>query len=142
MGQLYRKRWTIEACFQNLKGRGFALRSTPLQGRDKLKKLVGLVVIVLVLVARWVSVGLPLVLLQRRYPFDRQTLRVLTWGGLRGGISVALALSLPESMPRDLIVGVTYVVVIFSIVVQGLSIGPLVRRLGLSTGEAPVDAGH
>ena len=43
LGQLYRKWWTIEACFQNLKGRGFALRSTPLQGLDKLKKLVGLV---------------------------------------------------------------------------------------------------
>ena len=104
--------------------------------------LVGLVAIVLVLVARWASVGLPLVLLQRFYPFDRQTLRVLTWGGLRGGISVALALSLPESMPRDLIVGVTYVVVIFSIIVQGLSIGPLVKKLGLSTGEASDEASH
>ena len=52
LGQLYRKRWTIKACFQNLKGRGFALRSTPVQGRDRLKKLVGLVAIVLVLVAR------------------------------------------------------------------------------------------
>ncbi|MBF9239847.1 sodium:proton antiporter [Hymenobacter sp. BT683] len=104
--------------------------------------LVGLVAIVVVLVARWMSVGLPLVLLKRFYPFDRQTLRVLTWGGLRGGISVALALSLPESMPRDLIVGITYVVVIFSIIVQGLSIGPLVKTLGLSTGEAPDQAGH
>ncbi len=101
--------------------------------------LVGLVTIVLVLVARWVSVGLPLVLLKRFYPFDRQMLRVLTWGGLRGGISVALALSLPDSMPRTLLVGVTYVVVIFSIIVQGLSIGPLVKKLGLSTGEAPAD---
>ncbi|MCC2546453.1 sodium:proton antiporter [Hymenobacter sp. BT175] len=106
--------------------------------------LVGLVAIVLVLVARWMSVGVPLGLLRRYYPFDRQTLRVLTWGGLRGGISVALALSLPESMPRDLLVGVTYVVVIFSIIVQGLSIGPLVKKLGLSTGEpfAPPDAAH
>ena len=67
---------------------------------------------------------------------------MLTWGGLRGGISVALALSLPESMPRDLIVGVTYVVVIFSIIVQGLSIGPLVKKLGLSTGEASDEASH
>ncbi|TGE29398.1 cation:proton antiporter [Hymenobacter metallicola] len=104
--------------------------------------LVGVVTIVVVLLARWVSVGLPLGLLRRYYPFDRQTLRVLTWGGLRGGISVALALSLPESMSRDLIVGVTYVVVIFSIIVQGLSIGPLVKKLGLSTGEAPADADH
>jgi CPA1 family monovalent cation:H+ antiporter len=96
--------------------------------------LVGLVAIAVVLVARWVSVGLPLVLLKRFYPFDRQTLRVLTWGGLRGGISVALALSLPDSMPRDLLVGITYVVVVFSIIGQGLTIGPLVKRLGLSTG--------
>ncbi|HEX8657044.1 MAG TPA: sodium:proton antiporter [Hymenobacter sp.] len=104
--------------------------------------LVGAVAIVVVLLARWVSVGLPLALLRSRYPFNRQTLRVLTWGGLRGGISVALALSLPEFMPRDLIVGITYVVVIFSIIVQGLSIGLLVKKLGLSTGEAPANAGH
>jgi len=104
--------------------------------------LVGLVAIVLVLVARWASVGLPLVLLQRYYPFDRQMLRVLTWGGLRGGISVALALSLPESMPRDLLVGVTYVVVIFSIIGQGLTIGPLVKKLGLSTPAPAPDAAH
>jgi CPA1 family monovalent cation:H+ antiporter len=104
--------------------------------------VVGLVAIGVVLVARWASVGLPLVLLRRFYPFDRQTLRVLTWGGLRGGISVALALSLPDSMPRDLIVGVTYVVVVFSIIGQGLTIGPLVKRLGLSTGPAADGAAH
>jgi len=104
--------------------------------------LVGLVAIVLVLVARWVSVGLPLALLQRFYPFDHRTLRVLTWGGLRGGISVALALSLPDSMPRTLLVGVTYVVVIFSIIVQGLTIGPLVKKMGLSTGPATDSTGH
>ncbi|UOQ96319.1 sodium:proton antiporter [Hymenobacter sp. 5317J-9] len=102
--------------------------------------LVGAVAIVVVLLARLASVALPLSLLRRFYQFDRATLRVLTWGGLRGGISVALALSLPDSMPRDLIVGITYVVVIFSIIVQGLSIGPLVKRLGLSTG--PVADGH
>ncbi|RPD48053.1 sodium:proton antiporter [Hymenobacter sediminis] len=102
--------------------------------------LVGAVAIVVVLLARLVSVALPLGLLRRRYSFDRPTLRVLTWGGLRGGISVALALSLPESMPRDLIVGVTYVVVIFSIIVQGLTIGPLVKKLGLSNSAGPASA--
>ncbi|MBD2768845.1 sodium:proton antiporter [Hymenobacter sp. BT664] len=104
--------------------------------------LVGGVAIGVVLVARWASVGLPLVLLRRYYPFDRQTLRVLTWGGLRGGISVALALSLPDAMPRDLLVGITYVVVIFSIIVQGLSIGPLVRKLGLGTAEPDSTPAH
>ena len=104
--------------------------------------LVGLVAIVVVLVARWVSVGLPLVVLRRWYPFDRYILRVLTWGGLRGGISVALALSLPESMPHDLLVGITYVVVVFSIIGQGLTIGPLVKRLGLSTGPAEDSSAH
>jgi len=53
----------------------------------------------------------------------------LTWAGLRGGISVALALSLPSGEMRDLLLTVTYVVVVFSIVVQGLSLGPLVKRL-------------
>jgi CPA1 family monovalent cation:H+ antiporter len=52
---------------------------------------------------------------------------VLTWGGLRGGISVAMALSLPTGEVRDALVTVTYVVVAFSILVQGLTIGPLVR---------------
>jgi CPA1 family monovalent cation:H+ antiporter len=104
--------------------------------------LVGVVAIVVVLGARWISVALPLGLLRRYVPFDRSTLRVLTWGGLRGGISVALALSLPQSMPRDLVVGITYVVVIFSIIVQGLSIGPLVKKLGLSTGEEPASPSH
>ena len=53
----------------------------------------------------------------------------MTWGGLRGGISIALALSLAADMPRDLLIGVTYAVVAFSIIVQGLTIEPLLRRL-------------
>jgi CPA1 family monovalent cation:H+ antiporter len=52
---------------------------------------------------------------------------VLTWGGLRGGISVALALSLPASEQRELLLTATYVVVVFSILVQGLTLGPVVR---------------
>ncbi|MDF7812222.1 sodium:proton antiporter [Hymenobacter sp. YC55] len=104
--------------------------------------LVGAVAVVVVLLARLVSVALPLTLLKKYYPFDRPTLRVLTWGGLRGGISVALALSLPNSMPRDLLVGITYVVVVFSIIAQGLSIGLLVKKLGLSTDTSPAGDGH
>lgn len=95
--------------------------------------LLGAVAIVVVLVARGMAVAVPLSFLRTRFDFNRPNLRVLTWGGLRGGISVALALSLPETMPRELILGITYVVVVFSIVVQGLTIGPLVKKLGLST---------
>ncbi|MCA8831043.1 cation:proton antiporter [Hymenobacter pini] len=100
----------------------------------------GALAIVITLLARLVSVGLPLSILRRYYRFDRPTLRVLTWGGLRGGISVALALSLPDTMPRDLLVGITYVVVVFSIIVQGLTIGPLVKRLGLSQPASTADS--
>ncbi|MGY2131977.1 cation:proton antiporter [Hymenobacter sp. HD11105] len=97
--------------------------------------LVGAVAIVVVLLARLVAVALPLSVLRFRRDFTEHSIKILTWGGLRGGISVALALSLPPSPARDLIVGVTYVVVIFSIIVQGLTIGPLVKRLGISVDE-------
>lgn len=83
----------------------------------------------LILVARFVSVALPVMVLRRVRRFSPGVLGVLTWGGLRGGISVALALSLPPGEPRQLILAVTYVVVVFSIVVQGLTIGALVKRI-------------
>jgi CPA1 family monovalent cation:H+ antiporter len=89
----------------------------------------GLLTIPAVLLARLVSVALPVWLLNLRRSIDRPTVSVLTWGGLRGAISVALALSLPrELVERNLILVVTYVVVVFSILVQGLTIGPLARR--------------
>jgi CPA1 family monovalent cation:H+ antiporter len=65
--------------------------------------------------------------------------RVLTWSGLRGGISVALALSLPAGSERNLLVAVTYVAVAFSIIVQGLTVGPVTRRL-FARGGAPAAA--
>jgi CPA1 family monovalent cation:H+ antiporter len=93
----------------------------------------GLAAIVVVLVARLLSVWLPLVLLRGSGLFtpSQHSVPVLTWGGLRGGLSVALALSLPASAPRELLVGITYVIVVFSIIGQGLTIGPLVRWLGV-----------
>ncbi|WP_375419415.1 cation:proton antiporter [uncultured Hymenobacter sp.] len=90
---------------------------------------VGLAAVALVLLARLVSVSIPLSLLRARREVSDFNLAVLTWGGLRGGISVALALSLPPTMPRELLVGITYVVVVFSILGQGLTIGPLAARL-------------
>jgi len=92
--------------------------------------LVGLGAIPVVLAARLVSVGSTIGTLRMvRRPFERYTIRVMTWGGLRGGISIALALSLPQSPERGLIVGITYVVVVFSILVQGLTVEPLARRM-------------
>lgn len=90
---------------------------------------IGLIAIVLVLCARFISVFLPTLLLSFRRSFERNLMPILTWGGLRGGISVALALSLPRSEFRDVIVTITYIIVVFSIVVQGLSIGKLARKL-------------
>jgi CPA1 family monovalent cation:H+ antiporter len=87
----------------------------------------GLLVIPVVLAARFVSVGLPVSLLRLFRQFSPRAVRVLTWGGLRGGISVALALSLPEVPEREPILAVTYMVVVFSILVQGLTIGRVVR---------------
>jgi len=91
--------------------------------------LAALLTIPLVLAARLVSVALPLGLLRLRERFEAGTVRVLTWGGLRGGISVALALALPAGPSKEVILVITYAVVIFSIVVQGLSIGHVVKRV-------------
>jgi monovalent cation:H+ antiporter, CPA1 family len=103
----------------------------------------GLLAIPIVLVARLISVGLPSQLLRRWARVAPCTVRILTWGGLRGGISVALALSMPGPREpggisgRNVILAMTYVVVVFSILVQGLTIGPLTRRWLAGTQGAP-----
>jgi len=91
--------------------------------------LAGAATVPVVLFARWLSVGLPVVTLRWARDFSPHAVTVLTWSGLKGGISVALALSLPASPYRALLVTATYVVVCFSILVQGLTVGPLVERL-------------
>jgi CPA1 family monovalent cation:H+ antiporter len=87
----------------------------------------GLIAIPLVVFARWISVSIPVKALRKRQ-FSPHIIKILTWSGLRGGISVALALSLPAGPERTLFVAMTYVVVIFSIVVQGLTVGRFVKR--------------
>ena len=93
---------------------------------------VGLLTIPLVLLARSLTVGVPLLFWRNLLPF-KQAFPVMVWGGLRGGISIALALSLPPGPMKDVLVAATYMVVLFSVVVQGGSIGPALKRWGGAT---------
>ncbi len=91
--------------------------------------LLGLLTIVVVLLGRLVAVSVPLTVLRPFRGFSQGAIPMLTWGGLRGGISVALALSLPVEAGRETFLVMTYIVVIFSIAVQGLTLKPLFERL-------------
>ncbi len=102
--------------------------------------LTGMAMALLVLLARLMAVAVPVTLLRSlSRDFHPHAIKILTWGGLRGGISVALALSIPAGAERDLIVAVTYVIVVLSILIQGLSIGTLVRA---TTTEEPRESAH
>ena len=90
---------------------------------------IALLAIPVTLLARALCVALPITILSRWEVFTRGAIPVLIWGGLRGGIAVALALSLPESDYKATILSITYAVVLFSIIVQGLTVKPLVERL-------------
>lgn len=85
--------------------------------------------IVIVLASRFLSLLLPVRFFAKRLDFVPHTTTIMTWGGLRGGISIALALTLTAELNRDLFLTVTYGVVIFSIIVQGLTVGKLARKL-------------
>lgn len=89
----------------------------------------GLLVIPLVLLARFISVSTPVLIFRFFREFTQRATLILTWGGLRGGISVAMALSLPASGYRDAIITMTYIVVVFSILVQGLTIARVVQTV-------------
>ncbi len=91
--------------------------------------IAGLLAIVITLFARWASVGGAVLLMRPFRSFSPGAVKILTWGGLRGGISVALALSIPPVPERTTIVIITYLIVVFSIVVQGMSLGKLVERI-------------
>ncbi|WP_228853565.1 cation:proton antiporter [Aegicerativicinus sediminis] len=91
--------------------------------------LAGLISVPLTLAARFLSLWMPIKFFAKRLNFVPKTNLIMTWGGLRGGISIALALSLSNEMHRDLFLVITYIIVVFSIIGQGLTVGPIVKKL-------------
>jgi CPA1 family monovalent cation:H+ antiporter len=91
----------------------------------------------LVLLARWVSVAAALGVAPRIRKTIPHSIKILTWGGLRGGLSIAMALALPAGTARDVILVMTYAVVAFSILVQGLTFGWLLRVLNVGRAADP-----
>lgn len=91
--------------------------------------LIGTICIGVVLFARYISIKVPTVLIPFKEKFSSGTIKILVWGGLRGGVSIALALSIPEGPYKQVIIAATYFVVVFSIIVQGLSIGNLAKKI-------------
>ena len=96
---------------------------------------IGIIGILLVLASRYISLFFPIMFFKKKLQFVKHTGLVMTWGGLRGGISIALALSLADNMHRDLFVTITYVIVLFSILVQGLTLNKLVLKLNYQKSE-------
>jgi CPA1 family monovalent cation:H+ antiporter len=89
----------------------------------------GLISVVVVLLSRYLSLIIPVKLFSKKLEFLPHTSTIMAWGGLRGGISIALALSLQPDMNRELFITITYIVVVFSIIVQGLTIGKVTSKL-------------
>ncbi|MBP6185854.1 MAG: sodium:proton antiporter [Saprospiraceae bacterium] len=89
--------------------------------------IVGFMLIIICLIARYISVYIPSLAIRLKEKITQRTLLILTWGGLRGGISIALALSIQPEMHRSVWVTITYVIVCFSILVQGLTVGKLAK---------------
>ncbi len=90
--------------------------------------LFGILIIPIGLLARYIAISGPIAIYKKRLGFVPKTGVIMTWGGIRGGISIALALALEPQMNRELFLTITYVIVVFSIIGQGLTLGPLVKK--------------
>lgn len=93
--------------------------------------LIGVICILIVLFARYISIRVPVTIIPFTEKFSKGTIKILVWGGLRGGVSIALALSIAEGPYKQVIIAATYFVVVFSIIVQGLSIGKLAKKIDI-----------
>jgi monovalent cation:H+ antiporter, CPA1 family len=102
--------------------------------------VLGLAAIPIVLFGRFVSVAIPIKLFAHLYTYSPYVISIMTWGGLRGGISIALALSLPQGPEKQLILTTTYAVVLFSILVQGMTIKPLIEKSVRKNDENQLEA--
>ena len=91
--------------------------------------VIGAITALLLIVSRYISLFIPSYLMGFKKTLENNTLSIMTWGGLRGGISIALALSLPNEPYKDIFVAITFVIVLFSVLVQGFSIGKLIKYL-------------
>jgi monovalent cation:H+ antiporter, CPA1 family len=91
--------------------------------------VLGLVSVLIVLLSRIVVILIPKVVLPKAVNFNYKESAIVIWGGLRGGLSIALVLSLPESKSKDILVITTYCCVVFSILIQGLTVGKVAKRL-------------
>ncbi len=96
----------------------------------------GILAIAATLAGRFISVAIPIHVLRPYIRFEKGAVRLLTWGGLRGGISVAMALSLPANPYKDLLLGMTYLTVVFSVLFQGTTFGPVARKILRKDGGA------
>ena len=92
--------------------------------------LLSIVTIFLVVLSRYIGVSIPIVILSQFKEFEKNTAKIITWGGLRGGLSIALALNLPDTMGdvKSLILILTYAVVLFTILVQGLTMEKIINK--------------
>ena len=99
----------------------------------------GGICILIVLLARWVAIFVPTKFMAFKYRFSPQTVKVLVWGGIRGGVSIALALSIPVNEYSQIIISITYCVVVFSIIVQGLTIAKVANPNKIATEEKIIE---